>query len=52
MTCPECTKKGMIEIEMSHFASYVVATDVIEYEEQCPQCGTRYEGVLVRKEQE
>jgi YgiT-type zinc finger domain-containing protein len=52
MQCPECFKNNMMEVEMNHIASYVVAKDVIEYEEQCPQCGTRYEGVLVKKEPE
>ena len=48
MTCPECAKKNMMEVEMNHAASYVIARDIIEYEEWCPQCGACYKGTLVR----
>jgi hypothetical protein len=49
MLCLNCTKRKKIEVEMNHSASYVVARDVVEYEEWCPRCGTCFEGTLVRR---
>jgi len=49
MLCPDCSKRKKIEVEMNHSASYVVATDTVEYEEWCPRCGCCFSGTLTRE---
>jgi hypothetical protein len=55
MLCPDCFRYKNLEIEMDHMASFASAkdskvrvTDEIEYEEWCPRCGSRFEGILER----
>lgn len=46
MTCPDCNS------EMNHIAGYSKEKDDIRYEEYCvrPDCGAKFEGILVRVE--